>query len=165
MALTKLSNNSLGAVTSAGLPIGTTLQVVYGNSTTEYNASNSSSYADTGMNLSITTSSTSSKLLVCFNTQYLLNGNAQGFGLRIARSINSGSYSNIFAQPENYAQYFRPSGSGTMQFRGMASLSFLDSPSTTSTVNYRLDARNHSGTNNKLNNGGRSSFWIMEIAG
>ena len=63
MALIKLNNQSLSNVTSAGLPSGTVLQVVYAKSTSTTFTSTSSSYADV-VTATITPSSSSSKVLV-----------------------------------------------------------------------------------------------------
>ena len=63
MALIKLNNQSLTAVTSAGLPSGTVLQVVNANLSSSFSTS-SSSYVDAGLSVSITPSSTSSKIMV-----------------------------------------------------------------------------------------------------
>ena len=69
MALTKLNNQSLSAVTAAGLPSGTVLQVVQNTEEGTQTSTNSTSYVDANLNCSITPSSTNSKILVQVTSQ------------------------------------------------------------------------------------------------
>jgi hypothetical protein len=65
MALTKINNNTLSAIT--GLPAGVggkVLQVVTQTHNTQFNTTSTSYVAVTGMEANITPSSTSSKILV-----------------------------------------------------------------------------------------------------
>ena len=61
MGLTKLNNQSLSAVTSAGLPAGSVLQVVTSTTSTEI-ANNTTSDVATGLSATITPTSSSSKI-------------------------------------------------------------------------------------------------------
>ena len=63
MALTKLNNQSLSAVTSAGLPTGTVLQVLSTVKTDTFDT-NSTMEDVTGLSVTITPSSSSNKILI-----------------------------------------------------------------------------------------------------
>jgi hypothetical protein len=97
MALTKLNNASLSAVTSAGLPTGTVLQTVsYSHSTMVDNLT--TTFQDTNaVNLAITPISTSSRIYIMINqTLQIWNQSAFSTGRwRVQRSIGGGSYSSI----------------------------------------------------------------------
>ena len=71
MALTTLNNNSLGAVTSAGLPAGAVVQVIKNESTATTSVS-SSSYV-TSVSANITPSATSSRVKISVCGVYYAN--------------------------------------------------------------------------------------------
>jgi len=155
MALTKLNNQSLTAVTSAGLPTGSVLQVVQGEQTgTQVNTS--TSYVDiTGLSASITPTSTSSKILV----QWSVNGyvpTAHGIVVVPARGSTRFYYDSTNAY-EFYA-------GADLHFR--LSNQYLDSPATTSSVTYKMQMKTTGGSNTQV---GSYSYpmtiTLMEIAG
>ena len=70
MALTKLNNQSLSAVTSAGLPTGSVLQVVYAETSSSNVSMLNTGWTAIGLTALITPSSTSNKILVDFTPQF-----------------------------------------------------------------------------------------------
>ena len=163
MALTRINNQALSNVTSAGIPkgAGQVLQVKRGILSSVYNTT--ASYADTGLEVSITPSSTSSKIYIITHCNvYVSSG--KGIGLRFARgstSVYDPSPSNNSSQP--YIYYSADSGYSNVSF------DFIDSPSTTSAITYKVQARYYSCTTARLNtddaNDASSSVTVMEIAG
>ena len=174
MALTKLNNQSLTAVTSAGLPTGSVLQV---QSTTKLDTfSTTSSLIDIpGLSVTITPASTSSKILVM--VQCSITGSDAGLILQLVRgsteiykgnsegSRRTGSMVGLYS-PTSPTQY------GT----GANHLHFLDSPSTTNATTYKVQGGVISGANAYIgrtnynldnNNASRtpSTITVMEIAG
>jgi len=164
MALIKLNNQSLSAVTSAGLPSGTVLQVVQQHLTNTQETTNSLSFEDTSLTAIITPSSSSSKILVIVSTQSYTTstGDIGLYGLN--RSISGGSAGDL-----GTGQIFAAN-----QKEGLwqqVSFNFLDSPSTTSATTYTLRFKSHAGSNYVYHgwgtsNGGSSQIMtLMEIAG
>ena len=124
MALTRLNNQALTGITSAGLPSGTVLQVVQQHLTNTLENTNSTSFQNTSLAATITPSSTSSKILVQVSTQSYAssNGDTGLYGLR--RSISGGSAGDL-----GTGEIF-----GANQKEGLyqaVAFNFLDSPSTT----------------------------------
>ena len=137
MALTKINNNTLSAIT--GLPAGVggkVLQVVNVTKTDKFTTTTVlPSFTDiTGMSVAITPSATSSKILVLVNC-ILSNGNTSyGSGVRMQRAGTS-----IYIGDS--------SGSATRMLAGQGINSghsyqigsqILDSPNTTSATTYQL---------------------------
>jgi len=157
MALTKINNNTLSAIT--GLPTGVggkVLQVI--NATYNVSTINSSTtYADTGLSASITPSSTSNKVLIIIsqsigrtNTQSLLD-------LNLLRGATS-----LFNPWGNDVLYTAV----TQHNSGYASINYLDSPSSTSSTTYKTQFRSYD-TNGVYAqpSGSYSSITLIEIAG
>jgi len=173
MALSKIQSESVnladdfafsGNVTGAGVS-GKVLQVV--NVFTSSNTStNSTSWQNTGMLLSITPSSTTSKIYVIstFGTKSTTASNV-GSGnqkIRIYRTISGGSevdlaITNIGTREANgFNDYVE----------GAGSISVLDSPNTTNSCSYRIKIKsNHSSTNIQVPAGESGVLTLMEIAG
>ena len=155
MALTKLNNQSLSAVTSAGLPNGTVLQVVEGRSNaSSFSPTALDTYQDIGLSVTITPSSSSSKIFVTFTSGLVANNTAH-FNTRLLRDSTAILYT---------AQYF--SGSHWQGANGASVI--LDTPSTTSAVTYKVQGEQDSGSIGHAiwdYNGHASSIVAMEIAG
>ena len=103
MALTKINNNTLSAVTTlpAAIATGKVLQVVETRLTTVLSTTSSSWAATTGLNASITPSSTSNKVLILLNPT-LSSANHGHMGLSrdggsnfIGSGVSAGSRSGI----------------------------------------------------------------------
>ena len=175
MALIKLNNQSLSAVTSAGLPSGTVLQVKSVSSNT-HQTINQTSYTDiTGMSVSITPTSTSSKILVIASVSASKDNAHSGLVqlVRGSTAIGGGSGSgshlnNVMFNIRDSSQYYVPSHSQ----------SYLDSPSTTSATTYKLQGKTTQASNplyvNRTRNNNTTQEYdspvattltVMEIAG
>ena len=135
------------------------LQQVY----TTYFTTTSSSFTDTGITLSITPKSTSSKVLIlaCIQTSNGTGANAAETAFQIVRGSTAirGFERPIFA--------YDASGDQVAISVNMA-LSFLDSPSTTSATTYKIQCKTSAGTmrvNDHIVSGnGCSTLTLMEIA-
>lgn len=108
------------------------LQVVYASYDT-YTASSSTTYADSGLTATITPQATSSKILAFLSTPVRKSsGNSQNeVNIRLVRgsttiaSVTGQLYSN-----------------STLEFRAGVSMSYLDSPATTSATTYKMQFAN-----------------------
>ncbi len=121
----------------------------------------SGTYVDvTGYNCSISPTSTSSKILVTINPIFLLNngsGTSQRVGLKLLRDDTSLLDQNDFCSHQV--------GNAEADYLGVAGyFQYLDSPSSTSTLTYKVQVRQHAG-------GGTtyvqetSSIMLQEISG
>jgi hypothetical protein len=176
MALTKLNNNSLGAVTAASnlaltssnMPTGSVLQVVQGTTFTGNFSENAGNWTATSVEVSITPSATSSKIMVqftgairCYNT----NGhNAQG-AWRIYRKIGSGSYAQLDNHQITHRAY--DYGGGGLINDIPFHFQYLDDPQTTSTVYYKIYGTKEAGSQIELNPDGQDETYSFatEIKG
>ena len=155
MALIKLNNQSLTAVSAlpAAIPTGSVLQVVNANLSSGFSTS-SSSYVDAGLSVSITPSSTSSKIMV-----YLAgHGGQSTSGRSCFYQVLRGS--TLVARADNLQ-------TGTTGSVMPLVLIELDSPSTTSATTYKIQMRTDgSGTVSMSGSSTQnSSLILMEIAG
>ena len=174
MALTKLNNQSLVAVTSAGIPIrsGSVLQVKqtifkdqFANSVT----TNGHEEVVTGLNCAITPSSASNKILV----QYTVHTGAQSFygvGLKLYRNVTANTGAGPLGTElvdaagnniEGNGLGGRPATTGMLSLLGSsdvnvnapASGTLLDHPNSTSALTYSFAFKfyNFSGTSIYVN--------------
>lgn len=167
MPLTRINNQSLANVTSAGLPSGTVLQVKQAKSSAAVNTS-STSFEDF-LTVSITPSSTTSKILVtanlCIGTRWW--NNTPYF--RIIRDSTSISGNSGETWP---FQYGADSGNTDYEMVNYH-LELLDSPSTTSVITYKAQVKSQNTTYSAYMNRnyaqsnlrGESYITVMEIAG
>ena len=172
----------VSAITGADLPAGSVLQVVSVAKTDTFSGAQSAN-SMSGTNVTnlipvITPSSSSNKILVTVSVHLSSSGasgtadNDKGFklfrsGTAIATGASAGSRTLLTAMQHHTNQ----DGQGNM------SMTFLDSPSTTSEINYSIRLFNGSGSTNTMyvNRGsdgdaaytGRtiSTITLMEIAG
>ena len=154
MALITLGANAITALpTGVG---GKVLQVVQGTATTT--VEHSTTYADTGLTASITPSSTSSKILVMINQHFYLLGNGGG-SVKLFRDSTA-----IYTPAQAYAFYINLSDA---YLRNYHSYNYLDSPSSTSALTYKTQARELSGSGGafKTQDDGLKSFiTLMEVS-
>ena len=156
MALTKLNNQSLSAVTAAGIPIrsGSLLQVASNFITSTFDTA-STSFVTTGLAQAITPLSTSSKILciVSIGSWYISNGG----------SCNA----TIYRGSTNIGN-----GSNGLMLLGVPALNVpstgqvLDSPNTTNATTYTVYVRT-SGHTTYMSYAtyGHFTLTLMEIAG
>ena len=120
-------------------------------------STNSTSYTDiTGFNATITPTSSSNKILVLVNLVYGGHANLYGFG-RLVRTISGGSATPISVGDAGGGSRIQASlalqmtNNSNQEYKTKtASMSFLDSPNTTTSTNYKLQCH--------TNNGGRDVY-------
>lgn len=175
MALTRINNNSLSNVTSAGLPSGSVLQVKQGKLTTR-EGNSTTTFASVGLSASITPTSTSSKILVMVSVNSISASNGTGVIMRLKRGSSTYPISNTSGGTVDTDDgFFCGGGAITNSNRQRASgtISFLDEPSTTSSVTYDVEMRCTdssstayiNGLDISAGNGSVSTITLMEIAG
>ena len=147
---------TLGANSGKGKILNVT-QVKY----TGYIATTSSSYSSTPLAVSITPSSTSSKILIFAQVSFRIfhNGSHDADG---HFSIYDGS-SHVW---ENRARHYDYGGSGSV-FNRTSSFIYLDSPATINQKTYTIYQKLVSGNEMEINPNttGKSSITAMEIQG
>jgi hypothetical protein len=134
---------------------GKVLQVIQ-DTQTSATTSSSSTYADTGLSVSITPSSATSKVLVLVNgTCGRSNANAsQGVGLKLVR--NSTDIQQIH-ELDTYT-------GGSLRFETTFSAAYLDSPATTSATTYKIQLAAYANAASVwVNDWGVSTIIVMEI--
>lgn len=159
MALTKLNNQSLTAVTSAGLPAGSVLQVVSAINSSGNQIEIATTTETDIITLNITPKSTSSKILVTFS------GGEWGYydGAVYQAYINMYRDSTAIMK----LRHSNRASEGN-ELSGGASLVYMDSPSTTSQIAYRIKANTNTGNSvliTRSDDSSRITLTAMEIAG
>jgi hypothetical protein len=142
------------------------LQVVQATTSTQVTIA-STTFTDSGLTCNITPSSATSKILVFTSQNYevnRLNDSASG-SIRLMRGATA-VYS-VGATYEGMGAYGSGNTAQTVQ-RTIASLAYLDSPATTSTLTYKTQGRvNDTGFSGTLyfqvNSNATSSIILMEI--
>ena len=143
------------AITAAKLPAGSVLQVVNAKDAAS-TSSTSGIYADTGLTVTITPTSTTSKILVSVHTSSCLaDTNANGISLRLVRG------STQIIEFEKYMGYSSPN------IATSSSATFLDSPSSTSATTYKLQFKRTTGSGTVFvgDNNSEGTITLQEIAG
>jgi hypothetical protein len=169
-----------GAVTAAkidSLPTGSVLQVVSATKTDKQSTTSATPSDITGLSVSITPTSTSSKILVMTSINY--GGDTNFYGAFFVKRNSTDIVLSTVGTGNQVNSTFGVGGDssdGAYKLNGTAH-SYLDSPATTSAVTYKVQfASTHSsislavnGTGNTDNNsyiiGGTSTITVMEIAG
>jgi len=131
-----LASDAVSAAKIGSLPAGSILQVV---STTKTDTFSTSSYAFTdvtGLSVNITPSSDSSKILILVN----LNGDGTASYTRAVYRLLRGSTAIALgdtagSRPRGFGGIYRPSDANTP---GTISVSYLDSPASTSQQTYKV---------------------------
>ena len=136
---------------------GTVLQVVNTTYAT-FSSTSSSTYTDSGLTLSITPKSATSKILIIISANDVLKVSSDTYaGLRLVRNSTT---ILTFAGGASYTQSSATNTTG-------ASCNYLDSPATTSATTYKLqyNSQNNTGTV-QFNSSGATSAMItlMEVA-
>ena len=159
MALIKLNNNSISAVTALPAGVGgKVLQVVQHSTTTLYQTSSSSFVAASGMEVSITPSSTSNKILISINMNFEEGVAGSGAYATIYRNNTTNLEANGFA-------YHAQRSGASYQFSSQEPMQYLDSPNTTSATTYTVYfSRDGSGTASVNWNNSRGVLTAMEIS-
>ena len=146
------------AITAAKLPAGSVLQVQYMTRNTHV-ASTSTSFSDTGITVNITPSSTSSKVMILTTIGGCSKAAAGNPYLRL-QIVTGGGATHKFEGEGGY------NASGGVQSFGSCAGQYLDSPSSTSAVNYKIQMSTAGGGSSSImNSSAYSSITVMEIAG
>jgi hypothetical protein len=143
---------------------GNVLQVVEGSTDTQVVVS-TTVYTDTGLTASITPSSASNKVLVIVSQQATLSRSSANTEFNLDLQLLRGA-----TVLEEYADYVLfATATGLSNLGTQICVTYLDSPSTTSSTTYKMQGRPDSTTNSlvatfQFLNRGRSSIILMEIA-
>ena len=159
-ALPAISGASLTGFTDAQMPAGSVLQVVQVTSNSQTDP-NTSWTAIQGASVVITPSSSSSKILISFNVGGMTNGTPDNISLKMLRGSTSIRVSSRYAY-----------STGSGWFPIPLFFTYLDSPSTTSSTEYTVQAKTDVDNDFRINddqenNGGVNGLVIIatEIAG
>ena len=160
-------SNQLTGMTSASMPSGSVVQVVYKSnegSTNTYIETTSSTYATIpNLSTAITPTSTSSKVLVSFHGAGFCRGSATNIQLRLLRG------STVVWVADRFMYTSSGSTWGTLNITN----SFVDAPSTTSGITYSLQVAVSGGSSQSLKIGDyvsssaatMTSMQLIEIKG
>ena len=171
-----LTIDSSGNVTAPNKLISTghVLQVLQATKTDAYTTTNTSYNTPTGLSVSITPSSTSSKILVIPSIDFGVSGDSGHTYARIYRDSTS-IFEASTAGGRNLAT-FAQNNSGGNGGRCQTT-TYIDSPSTTSSITYSIQIKSSNGTTVYVNRSVRdadsgtfdartvSSITVMEVAG
>jgi len=162
----------LTSASNTNFPAGSVLQVVSTTKTDTFSTVSSGSFVDvTGLSVSITPSSSSNKILVLYDT--MIGPQDTGF-FRIVRdstAIKQGDAAG--GRIRTTVGSISPGGNNDKLAPGAGS--YLDSPATTSSITYKIQVQNYTGTlvvNRSYNDSdasysgrGASTITVMEIKG
>ena len=161
MAIIKPNNNTLSAITAlpASITTGKVLQVVSAKKTSLFNTS-STSYVDVGLEATITPSATSSKISVYLDTGGVTRNGTSGECARV-QILRAGSHNygggNIFYSTDS------------LPYSGVStSFHYIDEPSSTSSLLYKVQMQTRLGDGAGIIAGGSSQFAsliLMEVSG
>jgi len=156
------------AIAVGDLPTGSIIQVTQGTIKTDNFSVTSATFTDSGLEVSITPTSTSSKILVqftgCIRVYNTSGQNAYAYW-RIYRKIGSGSYARLDLHQFTH-RILDYGNSGAISDIPMH-CQYLDDPSTTSAVSYKLYAYLGAGSALEMNPDGsdESYAFAMEVVG
>ena len=146
------------AIATSKLGVGAIRQVSSVATTNATQTISTTTYTDlTSLSLSITPSSTSSKILLIANINIDLEHD-EGIGIKFFRDAT-----NIYTTKQIYSIY----NYGTVgdQIYITAPYVYLDSPSTTSAITYKIQGATYGSRSVDFNKTMESIFYAMEIAG
>lgn len=127
--VTPTISGTVTGLSAASLPAGSVLQVVQVSYNTEFSTT-SSTFADIGLSASITPSSSSNKVLVFYSIGYLIQDTNLA-GIQLLRGATILQSSVRAAASSAHASYMHNE--------------YLDSPSTTSSVTYKIQSNKNTG--------------------
>jgi hypothetical protein len=143
---------------------GNVLQVVQGVTSTEVGTA-SSSPVNTTIAATITPTSASNKILIFVNISEAVKTNGSADNRMQLQLWKNGS--NMTIAGKSYLMSGNLYSATTLQARGTLGFQYLDSPSTTSSLEYRVYFLSNDASASVLvqNNGSPSTITLMEIAG
>jgi hypothetical protein len=131
-------------------------QAIYTTST----SNSSTTYADTGLSLSITPTSASNKILVMINQNVLNDNSAPAYELaakvRVMRDSTAIYYDGAFI-------WYSKQGDEVGYHRDLTTIIVLDSPATTSSITYKTQQSQYATTITSQPYGSPSSITLMEV--
>ena len=139
-------------------------QVVQGTKTNQFETT-ATSFATSGLEVAITPSSTSSKILIMASTSAIHTSTTSAGGETLIQFYkNHASISATAIGDEYQVAKSRQDGSYTQEAGGGGTAMFLDSPSTTEEITYTVYAKINTGSNGRIgqNNHG-STITVMEV--
>ena len=147
-------------ITSGSMPVGSVIQTINVTYSTQA-SSNTNVYADTGLTASITPTKSTNKILVIVSQNGLAK-NTLDAGVSVILLRGASTIVNDFG---GYAGY--NAISATLNYVGGVSISYLDSPATTSAVTYKTRFSSATNVANALVQvgGTTSTITLMEIVG
>lgn len=156
MAIDKIPSAALdsGVPTRAQLPAGSVLQVLNFTYTTPETYTNTS-FAASGITLTITPTAATSKILITGSVDLYV-----GAAIYNIVTVYRNSVTNLGATNYGFGALYGNTGD---RF-GQVSFTYLDSPATTSATTYTVYRRVSSGTGYMNNNSEMSTFTVWEIA-
>ena len=146
--------NISNQLTDANMSAGSVVRVVQGTYSTNLDTS-STSFVDLGLNASITPTSTSSKIWIMFDVHFEIRANNRGCGIQLNRDST--------ALISGTVHEFYHNGAGPLRAR--APYHYLDSPSSTSAINYNVKVKVYNGEIRFCNDNNSVRITLMEIAG
>jgi hypothetical protein len=151
-----LTTGVTGTLPASSLPTGSVLQVVNADTSTT-TSTTSASFVTANLSVSITPSSSTSKILILVSGTIFINTFYSGI-LTVYRGTTSGT--NL-----GNATWGMQAVYGAGVTTGGASVSYLDSPATTSATTYTVAIAAESGATTTFNpNGQKSTITLLEIA-
>lgn len=158
----QVSNGGTGAGTVAGAQDSLNISIIQAV-TNQYSTevfSTSTSYVSTGLTATITPKYSTSKILIISHTPSNNNGTASGAIFTIFRGTVSGTnLGSSTAGGAGFAQLY--SGAGST--RNSVTMTYADSPSTTSPVTYTIAFASGSAGAHAQHEGRRASLTLLEI--
>jgi hypothetical protein len=169
MPISTISSAGLatGGIGRSNMYTGAVLQVVQASTSTETTIA-TTTYTDTSLTGTITPSSSTSKILVMISQQarVVSGSNPSGSGFKLKLLRGSTGIADFGASGSNAVELTADNG-GNVRIASYTSVTYLDSPSTTSSTTYKTQASVNSGTANVSFQGGNtgvSFITLMEIA-
>jgi hypothetical protein len=159
MALTKINNNTLSAIT--GLPAGVggkVLQVVTATNTSQITVSTGSYTWTTNISLAITPSSTSNKILILGSQNLATNQDDKYMNGTFFKNSTNLGHSSFGISGGSLAV-------GVSFIAANWGASYLDSPSSTSEITYHMKGAAQTATGYMNVNGSYGTLTLMEVAG
>ena len=154
---------STGQFDSSNMPAGSVIQVVQGSTDTQV-TSTSDSYVDIGLSASISPVSTTSKILVTASVQGRIQDDTS-ISVYIAFQISKNG-DPIFTPSVTFENGIlaEPAG-GRVRLRNRWPLMYLDSPNSSGSLTYSIEAAANAGEIRLQEAGNTSFITLMEIAG
>ena len=161
---TKLTGN-LPAISGTSLTgIGKIGQVVQGTKTDQFETT-ATSFATSGLEVAITPSLSSSKILIMASTSAIHTATTSAGGETLIKFYkNHASISSTAIGDEYQVAKSRQDSSYNQEAGGGGTAMFLDTPNTTEAITYTVFAKINSGTNGRIGqNSHGSTITLMEI--